>query len=404
MSHEAHRSAAGTASIEVHVVVVSSTRTAATDTSGQGIASRLEAAGHHAASRQVVDDDVAAIRNVVRALAASDAQAVVLTGGTGITGRDVTPEALLPLLSPRLDGFGEQFRALSHAEIGPAAMLSRATAGLVGRTVVFAVPGSAAAGRLAIDALIGPELAHLVHLARTDRAAPGSGQVRGEVEPEVEAEFEVVGEGTPEAGAGEGRSGPAPRAGASVGLAHHGAGEAPAPVPDGDAPWRRAITAWGGTLQTGAREDLPELVERLAPAVDILHQAGAVGVMMLPDGRRYGLYGFPDLVRPSAKVIAVGHGGPLAHVLAVHRWPVVTGTCAHRGPTPTVNDDPAAVSEQIAGRPWPRTDGDTLFAVTGDTVWVLRGRRVLRWDGRSERDDGTPTQVLVSLLLDWSGR
>ncbi|MEZ4236770.1 MAG: hypothetical protein R3F59_11570 [Myxococcota bacterium] len=109
-------------------------------------------------------------------------------------------------------------------------------------------------------------------------------------------------------------------------------------------------------------------------------------------------------MRPSAKVLAVGEGGEVAHVLAVHRWPVVTGTCGFAGPTPTTGDDPAVVAERVTGRPWPRTDEDELFAVTGDTVWVRRGARVMRWDGRTERHDGTANQVLASLLLDWSSR
>ena len=238
MSHQAHRAEAGRDAVDVHILVVSSTRTLDTDTGGLRIAERLVAAGHRAASRQVVDDDVGAIRAAVRVLADADAGAVILTGGTGISGRDVTPEALAPLLAPRLDGFGEQFRALSFAEIGPAAMLSRACAGLVGRTVVFAVPGSSAAGTLAVDALIGPELAHLVHLARSDR--PGPSAVGQEALAAAEdAEFEVVdaAEPPPPAVPGFSSGGPTPgRAG--VGLAQHGAGEA-APALEGDAPWRR---------------------------------------------------------------------------------------------------------------------------------------------------------------------
>lgn len=398
MSHTEHRDSAGTHAIDVHVLVVSSSRTEATDTSGPTIAERLAAAGHTAASRRIVDDDVEAIRAAVRALAASDVPAVILTGGTGITGRDVTPEAVSPLFTLRLDGFGEQFRALSWAEIGAAAMLSRATAGLVGRTVVFAIPGSRAACRLAVDALIGPELAHLVHHARTDRGPAQALAVPARAETDVEdVPFEVVDE------AAVATTSPPPTAGAQVGVAPIGS-EAPPPAADpNDAPWRRAIAALGGTLRVDVREPLPDSLDRLAPIVDVLHQAGAVGVVDLADGRRFAVYGFPDLVRPSAKVIAVGDGGELGHLLALHRWPTPTGTCAIGGPTPSVRDELGALQEQITGRRGPPGDGQP-FAVSGPVVWGLRGRRVLRWDGRAERDDGAPSQVLATLVLEWSQR
>jgi molybdenum cofactor biosynthesis protein B len=156
----------GAGSITVHVIVVSSTRTESTDRSGKRIVELVTHAGHVVGSRSVVDDDVEAIQNAVRDLAAGGAEIVVLTGGTGVAPRDVTPEAVEPLFTRRLEGFGELFRSLSYGEIGAAAMLSRATAGLVGATVVFVVPGSTAACELAVGRLILPELGHLVKLAR----------------------------------------------------------------------------------------------------------------------------------------------------------------------------------------------------------------------------------------------
>jgi molybdenum cofactor biosynthesis protein B len=156
----------GRGSVTVHVIAVSSTRTAATDGSGRRIAELVTRGGHVVGSHAVVDDDVQAIRKEVEARVAADAEVVVLTGGTGVAPRDVTPEAVEPLFTRRLEGFGELFRSLSYGEIGAAAMLSRATAGLVGATVVFVVPGSTAACELAVGTLILPELGHLVKLAR----------------------------------------------------------------------------------------------------------------------------------------------------------------------------------------------------------------------------------------------
>jgi molybdenum cofactor biosynthesis protein B len=149
------------------VIVVSTTRTTATDVSGARIAELFTAAGHVVGSRSVVDDDADAIRAAIAAL--GGAQVVVLTGGTGVAPRDVTPEAVEPLYTRRLDGFGELFRLLSFEDVGSSAWLSRASAGLVGSTAVFVLPGSTAACELAVTRLILPELGHLERLLRTPR-------------------------------------------------------------------------------------------------------------------------------------------------------------------------------------------------------------------------------------------
>ncbi len=144
------------------IVTASDTRTRDTDASGAVLADGLEAAGITVVDRRIAHDDVQALVHAIRAGIASGADAVIVTGGTGISPRDVTPEALEALGAKELPGFGELFRGLSFIDIGPAAMLSRATAGIVGRTVVFALPGSPGACRLALTRLIVPELPHLV--------------------------------------------------------------------------------------------------------------------------------------------------------------------------------------------------------------------------------------------------
>jgi molybdenum cofactor biosynthesis protein B len=144
------------------VVTVSDTRGPASDASGALAVELLEAAGHPVVLREIVRDEPEEIRAVVRrALAHAEVRAVVLTGGTGIAPRDVTPETLEPLLERTIPGFGELFRALSYQEIGSAALLSRALAGLAAGRVVFALPGSRAAVRLALEKLVLPELGHL---------------------------------------------------------------------------------------------------------------------------------------------------------------------------------------------------------------------------------------------------
>lgn len=151
--------------IRITVVTVTTTRTAATDTAGPALAEALEHAGHAVTRHAPIADEMAAIRDLVRVVAEdATADVVVLTGGTGIAAEDVTPEALESLFDKRIDGFGEAFRRLSWDRVGPHAMLSRATAGVVGKLLVFAVPGSPGAARLGAELVVGllPHAADLV--------------------------------------------------------------------------------------------------------------------------------------------------------------------------------------------------------------------------------------------------
>ena len=144
------------------VLTVSDTRTLETDTGGALVAELLEAAGHPLVSRGIVPDDACEIRSAaLAALAQPEVRALIVTGGTGVAPRDVTPDALEPLLERTLPGFGELFRMLSWQEIGSAALLSRALAGLRDGRLVFVLPGSRGALRLAMEKLILPELGHL---------------------------------------------------------------------------------------------------------------------------------------------------------------------------------------------------------------------------------------------------
>ena len=161
MSVSDHKAAAPSR-VGVCVLTVSDSRTEDTDTSGRAIRDLLTAAGHDVADSRLVRDEPAAVRALVEgALANPSVQVVITTGGTGITSRDGTLEAVASLLDKRLDGFGELFRALSYEQIGAAAMLSRAVAGTIGRKAVFVLPGSEHAVRLAMTKLILPELGHI---------------------------------------------------------------------------------------------------------------------------------------------------------------------------------------------------------------------------------------------------
>jgi molybdenum cofactor biosynthesis protein B len=147
------------------VLTISDTRTEASDTSGNAIVEALKTAGHELGGRRILPDDPGIVREAVMSQAAG-VDVIITTGGTGITARDSTYEAIAGVLDKRLDGFGELFRMLSYAEIGSAAMLTRACAGAIGRTAVFSLPGSEHAVRLAMSKLIIPEIGHVVRELR----------------------------------------------------------------------------------------------------------------------------------------------------------------------------------------------------------------------------------------------
>jgi molybdenum cofactor biosynthesis protein B len=145
--------------LRIAVLTVSDTRTPETDSSGQVLVDGLTAAGHRLAGRRLLRDDIDAIRAQVAAWIGSDAVDVVITtGGTGVTGRDGTPEAVSPLLEKVIEGFGELFRMLSYAEIGAATLQSRCLAGVAGGTFVFCLPGSTGACRLGWEKILQPQL------------------------------------------------------------------------------------------------------------------------------------------------------------------------------------------------------------------------------------------------------
>lgn len=154
-------------SVGCAVITLSDTRTLETDRGGATIVELLEAAGHRVASREIIPDEPAALRGLIERLVGDESvDAVLLTGGTGISRRDQTYETVSGLLTRVLPGYGELLRMLSFDQVGAAAMLSRAVGGLAGSTVVLTMPGSPAAVRLAMERLILPELGHLVREAR----------------------------------------------------------------------------------------------------------------------------------------------------------------------------------------------------------------------------------------------
>ncbi len=147
------------ASVAVAVLTVSDSRTPETDTSGDVIVDRLTKAGHRLADRRLCKDDCEAIRSVIAGWVADPkVEFVIVTGGTGVTQRDVTPDAVRSLFTKPIPGFGELFRWLSYGEIGTSTIQSRADAGVCGDTIVFLLPGSTGACRLGMEKIILPQL------------------------------------------------------------------------------------------------------------------------------------------------------------------------------------------------------------------------------------------------------
>jgi molybdenum cofactor biosynthesis protein B len=159
--HHHHRQSAAV-SLSAVVITVSDTRTLETDTGGAKAAAFLTEAGHTVVHREVVKDEPSEIANALRdSLERVDVRAIIFTGGTGVAPRDVTPDSIEPLLDRVIPGFGELFRMLSYEDIGTAALLSRATAGIASGRVVFVLPGSRGAVTLAMEKLVLPEIGHL---------------------------------------------------------------------------------------------------------------------------------------------------------------------------------------------------------------------------------------------------
>ena len=154
--------AAGPRHISIAIITISDTRTPDTDSSGTYLSTALQQAGHNLHSRHLIKDDKQHIQQTLELLLNERVPVIITSGGTGIAGRDVTIPVVEALIQKPMPGFGELFRMLSFEDIGSAAMLSRATAGVADNSIVFALPGSSNAVKTAWDKLIAPEISHLV--------------------------------------------------------------------------------------------------------------------------------------------------------------------------------------------------------------------------------------------------
>ena len=388
MAPHAHRNEARSRSARVWIATVSSTRTLETDRGGPVLIASLESQGHEIAGREILPDDPERVRGRILSLAgASDIDALVLTGGTGISAQDGTFEAVTGTLDKTLPGFGELFRMLSWEQVGSAAILSRAVAGVARGLVVFSVPGSPKACQLAADRLIGPELGHLVfELGKEAPAAPAR-RVEATASEEPEADAEVVEE--------------EPRKEGGFHVSEHGPKAVKKRKPEPEAPlagWFAALDQLKGELHRGERLVLPEALTNIAASKEILESAGEQARATLPTGN-YAVLGWPDLRRSEARVLLVGRD----EVVALHRRPTATGLVAPKAGGILFHAGRLGrTSEEVTGRDFPGEG--RLFALDGTRIWVKQGDRVVSWDGRRETDEGTLSQATSSLLLGWSQR
>ncbi len=363
-----HHDRAGDRPVLFHIIIVSSSRRPDTDKAGPLIEELLREAGHGVAGRDILPDDQATLSARLRSLIGQgQVQAVLLSGGTGISARDVTYEAVSECLDKELPGFGELFRHLSYAEIGPTAIMSRATCGVAGNTLIFALPGSPAACRLALKSIILPEIRHMAYELGKEEAAALAAEPRLDL-----------------------RQDPPPTREAQ-----------PEPEPVDVPGWRGALSALGFELRSAPPPALPAALADNAAVRNVLNAAGQRALARSPDQPDCGLYGYPDLLRPSSKVLLVGQNEPYGAVLALHRHPRLAGLAAAPG-MPDPGSDLDALILRTTGRPWRRTG--TLFALEPSCIRLLSEGRIWRWDGRRERDEGPPAAALASLLLHWSSR
>jgi hypothetical protein len=341
----------------------------------------VEEAGGRVTDRHVV---AAGEAGAVAARAAATADLVIVVG-PGATA------AVASKVEERFTTFEAVFGVRSLERTGEAALFGGVAAGRLGRAVLIGVPGDDDGVRLAIGELAWPAL-----VARA-AGAPSSASEPKPPAPNPPGPNAVAPTNPPVT------SGPTSRS-VGVGAAAIGAGTPPPASDEAPSGWVKALQDLGGTLDRERRVPLPEVLEGISPVIDVLHTAGETATWVRPDGGAFGVYGWPDLRRPSSRVLAIRAGEPWGEILALHRV-ARTGTSIDeaRGLARRRFEDVQRVAEEITGRA-PKSPDGKLFAVQGDAVWIQRANRVIRWDGAKEHDEGTPKQALASLVLAWSNR
>ena len=360
----------------------------AADAIAVSAARQLEEAGHTVTDRHRGGLEDAARQ--VSALGAAGTTDIVVVVGVCANSQDELQSVLTSPL-PVLTGI---YSVRRFRQAGGNALGESFVAGRSHSTIVVAVP----AKEDAVSLILSLVLPALPALCGTEVVAV--------VEPEEEDEDEIIAEvveedevATPDSIVSAG--------GMSLGSSDFGRGVRPASViPEEDTVlgWKTWVNEHKAEVLTERREDLPNNIDELAPVLQVLHSSGQQAVLKI--GRnKMSLWGWPDLQRPTSKVIAVGWGLPFIEVVALHRTGAKTGLAIDedRALTYKTDVDLAEVTKELTGRAIENTEG-TLFASEQGNVWIRRGQAIYRWDGKREFNEGTERQVLTSLILQWSQR
>lgn len=379
----------------VRVFILSVTRDLG-DSLGGELAEAVTAAGHTLAGRDMVQPELEAVKSALaRRLADAKVQAVIVVGAAQRWGEDAGSRAVSAKLARPLPGLAEHYRALALPQAGAAALLDDVVGGLTeAKKVVFALPESPETALLAARQIVLPLVGTLLERAagawraeEPTKAAAGASGAGKTAQKADEAEDDATEEAPP------------PPDGLSV-------TQILSAKPQDD---REALASGWEAGQRALKAELkrswpviPDAFERMSAALDVLNSAGQRGELQLEDGRKLGAFAFPDFSRVDARVLLVADGDEHPEVIALHRHPRVVGTVVPGGTLALPTADPEALAERLVGRAAP--GGGELFAVEADAVYLKRGSRVYRWDGKREQEQGSVSQALASLILRWTQR
>ncbi len=353
MGTDQHDSQDAERTIAIHIIEVVKDTTADGSGPSSGLLGMMGSAGMKVSGPERVSDSPQAIRTALdAAIQSSSTQCVLVCADTPASVTEGPADVVADCIERPLPGFGELVRSLAFEDIGAAAMLSRACGGIARHTLVFSPPSETGPRDAAIQRLILPALQHL------DEQSAKEGLLQD----------------------------------ASLS----------SPVARG---WQAATAAMGGTLVRDAWPSLPTPLAEHAAIQAVMDTAGQRGVLACTNRRRYSVFGFPDLQRPTSKVLLTGDGGRSGYVLALHRFPNPVGILGPGAPDllPAHNAAIRQVCREVTGSPLP-DEGYTVFAVDKGRIYVEKEGAIGSWDGRSLEDEGLPGQAAASLVLRWSQR
>lgn len=355
----------------VRVFVLSITRDLMDDL-GAEVADAVAGSGHDPSGRDLVlpkgsDPDVA----VGRRLHDKKSDVVLVCGSATIGGQTAGTDAVTRRLRKEIPGLRDAWRAMG----GPEDSDIKGGYTEDGKLLFTLTEPPALAAAFAREHIL-PRLTQLVADAEAALAAPDPSEAGAGTELATTAE---------------------PAAGVSV-------TQIKAPPPDEERPaiasgWEAGLRGMKGTMKKGW-PTIPEAFGRMAACNDVLDTANQRAIVTLNNGRTYGAFGWPDLNRPDAKILLVGEGEPVPEIIALHRYPHVVGTVTDDSGLKLASGNLDELSTILTGAPLP-TRGE-LFAVEGKAVYIRVERRIWRWDGRRETDEGTVSQAMASLMLRWS--